>query len=181
MLLIVNGIYRGVECPHVGYWINDYESAFELLTQLVTDNWILQDATIMDGLDRLVVPINAIDGEPILAHVRTLQRQWQLILTNSGQSAPSHTLTAQQFRNWHIHLDAYYDDMLQHLTKMIAMLEKKKSLLLARQSDESLRSLANKQYNSLLKSNKRMYRKTQEDRKKNRMRLQDINNEPPID
>ncbi|SOD97075.1 hypothetical protein [Spirosoma fluviale] len=183
MLLFINGIYEGVECAHVGYWVDDYELAFELLTQLVTDNWILQEATIVDGQDRLDVPIKAIDGEPIQAHIRMLQRQWELILNNSGnndQTNSSIALRQQQFISWHLHLDAYYDDMLLHLEKMIVSLEKRKSLMLISQSNESLRLLMNDQYDSLLKSNKRMYRKTKLNRQKNMIRLQQINNDPSV-
>lgn len=182
MLLFVNGIYKGVKCAHVGYWISDYESAFELLTKLVTDNWALQEATIVDGRNRLEVPIKAIDGEPIQAHIRTLQRQWQFILNSrdSTLTDPLSVLTQNQLKNWYLHLDAYYVDMLDHLEKMITSLEKRKSLLLIIPSNESLRLLVNDQYDSLLKSNKRMYRKTRKDRQENIIRLQRINNDPSI-
>ncbi|MCX6213625.1 hypothetical protein [Spirosoma sp.] len=181
MLLFVNGIYEGVECEHVGYWINDHESAFELLTQLVSNNWVLQEATITDGLDRLRVPLEAIDGEPIQAHIQTLQHQWQLILNNTKSSRinPSETLTQHHLKNLYLHLDVYYDNMLVHLRRMILSLETSKSLLLTGQVNESVRLLVNDQYDSLLKSNRRMYRQTKEDRQKNAIRLQKIENEPP--
>ncbi|GAB3035936.1 hypothetical protein [Spirosoma pulveris] len=181
MLLFVNGIYEGVECDHVGYWIDDYESAFELLTQLVSTNWVLQEATITDGLDRLLVPLEAIDGKPIQTHIRALQHQWQLILNSntSGRTNPSTTIRQHHLRNWYLHLDTYYDDMLIHLRKMIVSLETRKSLLLTGQLHESVRLLVNDQYDSLLKSNRRMYRQTKEDRQRNTIRLQKIENEPP--
>ncbi|ADB41193.1 hypothetical protein [Spirosoma linguale] len=181
MLLFVNGIYEGVECDHVGYWINDYESAFELLTQLVSNNWILQEATITDGLDRLPVPLEAIDGQPMQAHIRTLQHQWQSILntTKSIQANPSDIPTQHHLKNWYLHLDAYYDGMLVHLRRMILSLETSKSLLLTGQVNESVRLLVNDQYDSLLKSNRRMYRQTKEERQKNTIRLQKIENESP--
>jgi hypothetical protein len=174
MILFVDGISDGISCTDIGFWISDHESAFELLTQLVADNWVLQEATIIDGPDRLSVPVEAFDGQPIRVHIRTLQRQWQLILSN--QPLPPNTLTSQQLKQWHIQLDAYYEDMLTHLGKMISILEMKKTLL-ATHSDEYIRLRLGRVYKSMLATNRRMFKQTKVNRQKNRLRMNQNKNE----
>ena len=171
MILFVDGMTNGISCTHVGFWISNHESAFELLTQLVADNWVIQEATVVDGIDRLSVPVEAFDGQPIQIHIRALQRQWQQIL--SSQPLPPTMLTNQQLKNWYIQLDAYYDDMLNHLGKMISILEMRKTLL-ATHSDEFIRLRLGRQYKDMLATNRRMFKQTKANRQKNRLRLNQI-------
>lgn len=174
MILFINGINDGISCTDVGFWVSDHESAFELLTQLVADNWILEEATVVDGADRLSVPIEAFDGQPIQVHIRALQQQWQQLL--SSQPLPPGRLTDQQLKSWYIQLDAYYDDMLIHLGKMISMLEIRKTLL-ATHSDEFIKTRLGRQYKALLETNRRMFKQTKASRQKNKLRLSKIEDE----
>ncbi|GAB4044267.1 hypothetical protein [Spirosoma jeollabukense] len=174
MILFVNGINDGILCTDVGFWISNHESAFELLTQLVADDWILLEATVVDGADRLSVPVEAFDGQPIQVHIQALQQQWQLLLPS--QPLPPSRLSDQQLKNWYIQLDAYYEDMLTHLGKMISLLEMRKTLLTSH-SDEFIKTRLDRQYKAMLATNRRMFKQTKESRQKNKLRLNQIEDE----
>ncbi|SFC87915.1 hypothetical protein [Spirosoma endophyticum] len=174
MILFVNGVNDGISCTDVGFWVSDHESAFEQLTQLVADDWVLQEATVVDGADRLTVPIDAFDGQPIQVHIRALQRQWQLLL--SSQPLPPNRLCDQQLKSWYMQLEAYYDDMLTYLGKMISMLEMRKTLL-ATYSDEFIKTRLGRQCKALLDINRRMFKQIKASRQKNRLRLSQIEDE----
>jgi hypothetical protein len=172
MVLFLNGISGGVQCTNVGYWIKDHESAFELLTNLVADNWTLQEVTVVDGTDHMSVPVEVFDGQPIQVHIRALQREWQQLL--SDHPVPENTLNKQQLKDWYTQLEAYYDDMLTYLGKMISILELRKARLTT-QRNESLRLRLGQQYDLLLQTNRRMYKQTKGNRLKNKKRLNNLN------
>lgn len=171
MMLFVDGISRGVHCTNVGYWVQDYESAFELLTQLVSDDWTLLQAAITDGYDRITVPVEAFDGQPIQVHIHALQQQWNQIL--SDKPVLSDQLGTPQFKNWYRQLDTYYDALLTYLGKMIFLIEAKKRKLITKRDPELVTRLS-RQYALQLDHNRRMYQKTTESRRKNRQRLQEM-------
>ncbi len=169
MMLFLNATSQhDVECTNLGYWVKDHESAFEILTQLVADNWILQNATISDQYDRMVVPVEVFDGQPIQVHIQALQQQWQQILSNPPvQSANT---DKQRLKDWYTQLDGYYESMLAHLEKMVLLLEIRKSRLAARRNEMTKHRLRD-QYDLLLDNNRKMHKQTEVDRQKNRNRL----------
>ena len=174
MLLFFDGINQGQQCTHVGHWVKNYESAFERLTELVAQEWLLQRAVIVDGYDRIRVPVEAFDGQPIEVHIRSLQREWQRILL--ARSATYEGLTKPQLRDWYHQLDAYYEDMLAHLEKMILLLELRKTRLEVKRS-EAVRSRLTRQYNNLLSGHKRMHKQTKTSQRINRRRIKAIDRE----
>lgn len=157
-----------IDCTNLGYWVGDYESAFEILTKLVADQWMLKDATVMDGQDRMAVPVDVFDGQPILVHIQALQQQWQQILTS--QPGPPADSAKQRLKGWYVQLDGYYDYMLTHLEKMVLLLEVRKIRSENRHNEPFKRRL-NDQYDKLLATNRKMYAQTKIDSQANRERL----------
>ena len=171
MMLFVDGISGGIHCTNVGYWIQDYESAFELLTQLVTDDWTLLEAVIADGYDRITVPVEAFDGQPIQIHIHALQQQWNQIL--STKPVLTGQYDKQNVKDWYRQLDTYYDGLLIYLGKMIFLVETKKHKLTAKRDKELVQLLSN-QYTVMLDRNRKMYQQTAESRRKNSQRLREL-------
>lgn len=171
MILFVDGIRKGVHYENVNYWIQDYESAFELLTQLVTDHWTLEHALIVDNGECVVIPVEAFDGQPIKVHIGVLQQEWtQLLLTKprmSKQSGPP------GFRDWLLRLDTYYDHLLLYLEKMILWLESRK-LKLATGRNEKLKRFLRTNYDLRLALNRKLYQQTKTNRQKNQQRLLEL-------
>ncbi len=151
--------------------MQDYESAFEQLTQLVAGGWTLLKATITDGYDRITVPVEAFDGQPIQVHIHALQQQWNQIL--QVKPVLSGQVGKPQINDWYKQLDTYYDVLLTYLGKIIFLLEAKKSILVAKQDPERVARLS-RQYTLLLDSNRRMYQQTASNREKNRQRLRQL-------
>jgi len=171
MMLFINGISRGIQVTNLAYWVKNHESAFEILTGLVADKWMLEDATIVDGYDRMAVPIEAFDGQPIQVHIQALQKQWQYIL--SKQPLPSLNADRQQLIGWYKRLDAYYKDQITHLQKMMILLKLRQTKLAPMRNDH-LKLRYDQQQNQLLESTQRMYKQTKLNRQKNRRRLNEL-------
>ncbi|MCK8490913.1 hypothetical protein M0L20_03555 [Spirosoma sp. RP8] len=168
MMLFINGTSRGIQCSNLGYWVKDYESAFETLTQLVAEQWTLQEATIVDEHNRMSIPVEAFDGQPIQVHIHTLQQQWNRILFAKPELLE---LSDEQWlKNHFTQLDTYYKDMLTHLEKMIVLYEIRKTKLNVMR-DKDLRTRVRAQYDLLLEGNKRMYKQIRNSRQKNQIRL----------
>lgn len=151
--------------------MQDYESAFEQLTQLVTGDWTLLKATITDGYDRITVPVEAFDGQPIQVHIHALQQQWNQIL--QAKPVLSGQVGKPQIKDWYRQLDTYYDGLLNHLGKMIFLIETKKRRLMAK-GDRELVIWLNRQFALQLDSNRRMYQQTASNREKIRQRLREL-------
>ncbi len=168
MLFVDATSSEDIDCTNLGYWVDDHESAFEILTKLVADRWVLKNATVMDGHDRMAVPIDVFDGQPILVHIQALQQQWQQILT-SQPSIPADSAN-QRLKGWYGQLDSYYEHMLTHLKKMVLLLEVRKVRSENRHNEPFKRRL-NEKYDKLLTTNRKMYAQTKIDSQKNRERL----------
>lgn len=170
-MLFVNGISRGIYCNHVGYWVKDDESAFELLSQLVADEWTLEDAVITDGTHRVHVPVEAFDGQPILVHVRALQQEWNQLLV--ARPRPVNLNSRLHLKDWHLQLDTYYSLLLNHLGKMIFLLNARQHVLTTRY-DQAMKLRLSRQFALLLHTNRRMYQQTEKYRQQNLLRLQTL-------
>lgn len=174
MMLFVDGVSSGIECPNVGYWIEDYESAFELLTGLVADEWILRYAVIVDNGDALEVPLEAFDGQPIRIHIHALQQEWDRLLSEKPER--SNQFSGLRLKNHFLRLDEYYVGLLKHLEKMIFLLEIDKNKI-ERKQDKELRLRLVNQFTLRLDINRRMYQHTKEDRQNNLLRLAMLENQ----
>lgn len=162
-MLFIDGAQKGVEYKNVNYWIQDYESAFELLTQLTADCWTLEYAIIVDNGDCMSLPVEAFDGQPVQTHIHALEQEWIQLL-----SAKPRTLKKVGkcwWEDWLLQLDTYYEKLLGHLEKKISILEVKQ-LKLATQRDSELKLLMSRSYETSLELNKRMYDQITTDRNK---------------
>lgn len=168
MILFFSGTSGEVQCMHVGYPISNYESAFELLTQLVADGWILQEAVIIDGTGRTNITVEAFDGQSIQEDIRALQQQWQLIL--SPQPGPDKPPVKQRIREWHAQMEVYYDNMISYLEKMISLIGVQQARM-ATCSNESVRIHVKDQYERLLTHSRYMHKQAKESRELNVTRL----------
>ncbi|GAB4035652.1 hypothetical protein [Spirosoma jeollabukense] len=168
MILFFSGISGEVQCNHVGYPIANYESAFELLTQLVAEGWILQEAVIIDGTGRIAIPVEAFDGQPIQAHISALQQEWQLIL--APQSVPGKPPVKQRMNDWHAQMELYYDNMIGYLEKMISLIGVQQARM-ATYPNESVRIHVKDQYEKLLTSSRYMHEQAKKSRERNGTRL----------
>lgn len=172
-MLFIDGIRKGIQYENVNYWIQDYEAAFELLTQLVADHWTLEYAIIVDNGDCLAVPIEAFDGQPIGVHIHALQQEWnQALLVRPDRLSP---FNQSRFKSWFLQLDAYYSNLLVHLEKMILSIETRKRKL-ATERNEKLKHFLSYSYDLRLQTNQRLYQQTKKDHQKNQQRLQELEN-----
>lgn len=80
MILFVSGIFRGVQCDHVGFLVEDLDSACDILNELVNQNWHLEQAVLLNGEHQRSLPVAAFDGQPIRSQIQELQSQWQQLL-----------------------------------------------------------------------------------------------------
>lgn len=167
MMLFIDGISKGIYHENVGYYIQDYESAFDRLTQLVSDDWILEFAIIMDDGQGVTLPVEAFDGQPMLKDIRALQQQWNELL--SVQPAQRASLPLQKDR--YLQLDAYYGGLLAYLGKLIFLRRNRLSALQGSQN-ELLHSRLISQRQRLLDSTSYLYEQTVEHRYQNWQRLQ---------
>lgn len=171
MLLLVDGTNKGILCRDISLWVTNHESAFDLLNHLIRDGWVLKRATVIDGFDRVQLPIQAFDGQSVAAHMATMQHQWQQILAR--RSTDYKLKTSSTLLTWMHQLDAYYADLIQHLQKMGVLLEAGQAGM-----DERIRNTfapeLNAQIDSLIRMNRRMYREARRSQQKNRNRLRKI-------
>lgn len=171
MILFFSGTSEGIQCMHVGYPITDYESAFELLTQLVADRWILEEAVIIDETSRMDIPLEAFDGQPIQEHIRSLQQQWQRIL--SPLPVPNKPPVKQRMKDWHVQMEVYYDNMISYLEKMMSLLNIQQARIAACPK-ESVRIHINDHYERLLNNSRYMHKQAKESRERNGTRLNNL-------
>ncbi|GAB4029747.1 hypothetical protein [Spirosoma gilvum] len=171
MMLLVDGVKNGIQYENVTHWIQDYESGFELLTKMVTDQWTLKAAILVDNGDCMCLPVEAFDGQPIGIHVQSLQQEWTQLLSTK----PHLHREASEFwvKDWCLRLDGYYNGLLGHLEKMIFLLEIRKIKLLAHRN-EIIKLLLTSNYDLRLEMNKKLYQQTQKARQKNQQRLLEL-------
>jgi hypothetical protein len=62
------------------WWFPTVETAFDVLSTLCTKRQWLIKATLVDGLQRTVLPIEAFDGIAISPALNHLEREWQQLL-----------------------------------------------------------------------------------------------------
>jgi hypothetical protein len=173
MMLFVDGTNMGIFCRDISFWVKNHESAFDLLNQLVGEEWVLERATIVDGLDRISLPVQAFDGQSITFHITAMQRQWQQILAR--QPLVIYPVDEKNIISWLHQLDSYYDDLMTHLQKMVLLLEMRKANL-GKRANDTFRPRINEQIESLIEINERMFRETKRYQQQNRKRLSKLEN-----
>ncbi|WP_157634855.1 hypothetical protein [Spirosoma panaciterrae] len=171
MMLLIDGMYKGGHYENVTHWVQSYESAFERLTQLVANQWTLTTILLVDNGDCMYLPAEAFDGQPIQIHIETLQQEWtQLLSAKPCMQARSGEL---RLRDWYLQLDEYYADLLDHLKKMIVLLESRK-VKVSMSRNERLKEALSRGCDYRLELNKKLFIQTQKDRQKNHQRLQKL-------
>ena len=164
-MLLIDGISRGVRCENVSCVIQDYESAFELLTQLVIEDWILEYAVIVDNGDSIAIPVEAFDGQPIQVHIQALQQEWKQIL--SARPKPFNQLGNTQLNSHFRRSDTDSGCVLSsYLEKMIFLLGTGKRNVMKKRPEE-LRLHVSSRYVLRFETYKKIYQKA----KKNWQRL----------
>jgi hypothetical protein len=174
MVLFVDGTNRGITCRDISFWVPNHEVAFELLNELVRDEWILERATIVDNLDRISLPVQAFDGQPVRAHIATIEQQWQLILA-SRSSGKKYNSKASQM-GWLKQLDGYYENLILYLQKSVMLIEGRKSRL-GNQPPNQYTPRINAQLDRMLAWNKRLNRDTRRAQLMNRRRIHTLTHE----
>ncbi|GAB4023268.1 hypothetical protein [Spirosoma koreense] len=165
MLLLLDGFFRGIYCRRVGYWVEDCEKAFELLNELVRQEWVVEQAILAENGARLRLPVEAFDGRSVRAHLHALQQQWEQLL----QHPPKLTGRAVRQREQYLQLDAYYNRLLRHLRKQLLQDQVRESQL-AQSKPDTIH--VSSQENRLLERTRYLYQQTQENRRRNWYRLQ---------
>lgn len=137
--------------------VKDYFSAFDIVSRYVSTGFNLQDATLVDGNNRLELPIEVFEGQSFSELFGEMQQQWEEIF----QEQPLHlaTLDRQRYINWHRRLIVYYEQQINRTIKGILRLDKKQyknktlpnssARLAMRQSYQSLLQSHNKRVTSL--------------------------------
>lgn len=166
-MLFIDGISKGVYHENVGRYIQDYESAFDLLTQLASDGWTLEFAIVVDNGECITLPVEAFDGQPVLKHIKALEEQWDDLL----RPKPARQASLFLGKDWYLQLDTYYKDLRNHLTKLI-FLRRRRLNILQDLPNGSLQSRSIIQHQQLLESALHLYQQTVEHQHRNWQRLQ---------
>ena len=159
MMLFIDGIYQGVTCTNLMYWKQDYESAFEELTDMVANGWVLEHVWLADGPSRVELPVSAFDGESLREPIQQLQQQWRDLLQD--KPVPIAGPSNQRLIDWHHQLITYYQRQLTLLNTMILCLEKGITNVAAKQRNPDLRLRVIRQYDFLLTTQKRLLKQTE--------------------
>ena len=115
MVLIINGYRRGVEWRNLICFPDDYEAAFDLLSQFVATGLTLVEASVDDGGALLKLPVNSFDGQLISPHLKNLQKEWETILTE--QSKETENKVTSSFKEWDRQLIHYYELQIARVCK----------------------------------------------------------------
>lgn len=62
------------------WWFPSIETAFDVLSTLCTKGQWLIKAELIDGLNRIVLPVEAFDGIALSPALNHLEREWQQLL-----------------------------------------------------------------------------------------------------
>jgi hypothetical protein len=171
MMLFIDGIHGGIRYENVGYYVHSYESAFNLLTQLVVDDWLLEFALIVDNGDCMTLPVEAFDGQPTENHLLALEEQWNEALT--AKPAPAQPICLCDLKDHYTQLDTYYGDLLAYLEKLISFQRTKLNELNSGQNRSSQSQLIS-HYQQLLENTLHYYNQTVGQQQQNWQRLQQI-------
>ncbi len=157
MMLFIEAICQGVTCTNLTYWEKDYESAFEELTNLVAEGFILQRALLVDGRSRIELPVAVFDGQSFLKPLRQLEQQWHELIRQ--RPAPMAAPTHERLIDWHEQLIVYYQQQLGLIQTMILYIERGLRHVTQMRNPE-MRIRIQRQYVVLLANQKRLLQRT---------------------
>lgn len=80
MILTITGTYRGVAWTNFSMYVSKEDDAFEVISSFVGHGLILREARLTSGKNKLLLPIEAFDGQAIGPQLAELQQEWQQIL-----------------------------------------------------------------------------------------------------
>ncbi|GAB3906947.1 hypothetical protein GCM10028803_40150 [Larkinella knui] len=148
MILILNGTHEGTNWTNFMLSVIDYTSAFDRVASYVANGLVLENATLIEGGNRMELPIEAFDGQSFSGQFDKIQQQWEAIFDD--RPLPLATLDKQRFVNWNRRLIDYYDQQINHTIKSILRLSKKLKRISSPPASAAKQEMA-KQYSQLLK------------------------------
>ncbi|GAB3903111.1 hypothetical protein GCM10028803_30970 [Larkinella knui] len=122
MVIVLNGIKNGVNWTNLTLSVKSHEAAFESLSTYVAKGLVLLDACLIDGDNRLELPIEVFDGQPFRWPLQQLQNEWELIL--GDRSVQVVQQNRQRAKDWDDLLIIYYEKQIDHFSRIIEQLEK---------------------------------------------------------
>jgi hypothetical protein len=137
MVLIVNGIKEGVKWKNFICFPDDYETAFDLLSNFVATGLTLLEASLSDGTSLQKLPVNGFDGQVFSPHLKNLQQEWEGILNKKPQRIENQAI--RKFREWDQELILYYEKQMERVCKNLVC--NKKAIRKASQKQHSVISL----------------------------------------
>ncbi|KAA9357363.1 hypothetical protein [Larkinella humicola] len=115
MVLIIHGIRAEIEWRNLICFPNDYETAFDLLSNFVASGLTLLEASVSDGATLLKLPVDGFDGQLFSPHLQNLQMEWEEILANRGNYSKKPVITPLQ--EWDRQLIQYYEKQIERVCR----------------------------------------------------------------
>lgn len=106
----------------------DLEVAFERLSRLRASNNRIQKAFIFDKGQRIDLPLHAFDGQPFVAPIRQLQREWETILSKPLPASAMDThnflveVTRQRIVRYKVYIQ-FIENSVANLQLLVNLLE----------------------------------------------------------
>ena len=80
MILAITGTYRGVAWTNFSMYVANEDDAFDVISSFVRHGLVLREARLIAGTNKILLPIEAFDGQLIGHQLTELKQQWQQIL-----------------------------------------------------------------------------------------------------
>ncbi|WP_133299855.1 hypothetical protein [Larkinella punicea] len=96
---------------------DDYEAAFDLLSNFVAGGLTLLEASVSDGGPLSKLPVESIDGQLISPHLRNLQKEWEIVLTDRPPF-PKNPAT-NPLQEWDRQLIQYYEKQIERVCRSL--------------------------------------------------------------
>ncbi|MGM9510755.1 hypothetical protein ACS5NO_23675 [Larkinella sp. GY13] len=115
MVLIIHGIRAGIEWKNLICFPNDYEAAFDLLSNFVAGGLTLLEASVSDGGPLSKLPVDGFDGQIISPHLQNLQKEWEIVLADWPPFTKKPANTPLQ--EWDRRLIHYYEKQIERVCR----------------------------------------------------------------
>ncbi|GAB3893485.1 hypothetical protein GCM10028803_07650 [Larkinella knui] len=97
---------------------DNYEVAFDILSNYVAAGLKLSEATLNDGGSFLNLPVRSFDGQSISPHLQNLQKEWEDVLAIKPEQRQAEKNS--QFKEWDRQLITYYEKQIARVYRNLA-------------------------------------------------------------
>ena len=115
MVLIIHGIRAGIEWKNLICFPDDYEAAFDLLSNYVAGGLTLLEASVGDDGPLSKLPVDGFDGQLISPHLQNLQKEWEEVLAKRPKRTKNPASSPLQ--EWDRQLILYYEKQIERVCR----------------------------------------------------------------